>query len=159
MLVSRISPAPRFSASPEHLSNVGSGLGRREAFERFVDRIEFDDRVGDPFGEPDLVLVVDMDRIAAGAGIAGKKPRLPGLGLRIIAADLAGLPEADPEQALGIRPHPARADALLRRFDDRDIAVRLVDPAEMIAGEPLRTASNPLRNAPANASGSRTVSP
>src|SRR4051794_23373358 len=76
-----------------------------------------------------------MDRIAAGAGIAGQQPSLPGLGLRIVAADLAGLPEADPEHALGIRPHPARADALLRRLDDRDVAGRLVDPAEMVAGE------------------------
>ena len=45
------------------------------------------------------------------------------------------MPEADPKHAFGIRPDPARAGALLGRLDDRDIAVALVDLAEVVAGQ------------------------
>src|SRR4029078_13091941 len=82
-----------------------------------------------------LVGVVDIDRIAAAAGIARQPPGLPLFRRGIVAPDLARVPEADQKHALGIRPDAARAGAFLRRLDDGDVTVALVDLAEVVAAQ------------------------
>ena len=107
-------------------------LGKLSNFSRH--RVEAHDRIGQKIAEPDLVLVVDIDRVAAGAALR-QRPHLPGLGDRIEAADLAGVPEAHPQQALGIRPDAARADAGLGRRHHHRVAAHGVDLGDVIAGE------------------------
>src|SRR5215204_5740980 len=118
--------APGLAGAAQHLPHLRATLTARESLELLRHRIEPDDGVGHEVGQPDLVLLVDMDRIAAAAGVARQEPGLPSLGRRIVAADLAGVPEADPEQALGVGPDAAGAGALLMRLDDVDVAGCLV---------------------------------
>src|SRR6266576_1648655 len=56
--------APRFAGTAEHLANIGVIAIRWEAIEFFSRRIEVHDRVCAPVGEPNLVAVVDPDRIS-----------------------------------------------------------------------------------------------
>ena len=105
-----------------------------EALEFLGHRVEAQDGVGEQIAEPDLVLVVDIDRVAAGFA-PRQAPHFPGLGDRIEAADFAGVPEAHPQQALGVRPDAARTDAGLRRRHHQCIAAHGVDLDDVIAGE------------------------
>src|SRR6185436_18088877 len=59
----------------------------------------------------------------------------PRLGRRIIAPDGAGLPEAYPDDALGVRPDAARPDPWPGRLHHRHGAGRRVDLGDVIAGE------------------------
>src|SRR5215472_17155328 len=119
--------APRFARPAQHLADirvflvagkggVGLGLG-----------IETLHGVGGPIRRPHPILVVDIDRVGAGLALRHRISR-PSLGLRVIAADRAGVPEAHPKHAFGIRPDAARPDTLARRIDDGGFAARGVDP-------------------------------
>ena len=72
------SRAPDFARPAEHLAHRGAALVAREALEFFGRRIEAHDGVGEPVGDPDLVLVVDIDRVAAGCRCsAAPRPSRP----------------------------------------------------------------------------------
>src|SRR6185436_19484488 len=105
-----------FAGPAEHLAHLRAALAAGERFERLGGGIEADDGVGQEIGEPDFVLFVDIDGITAAARVAGQEPRLPGLCRGIVAADLAGVPEAHPEHALGVRPYAPGASAFLVRL-------------------------------------------
>src|SRR4051794_23442865 len=55
--------APGFPGASKHLAHRGAF----EALELLARRIEAQNTVGGEIGEPDLVLVVDINRVAAGA--------------------------------------------------------------------------------------------
>ena len=59
--------APCFACAAEHLPDIGIGAIGNMAFEFFRRRIEADDRVDAPVGQPDAVAVVDPDGIRARA--------------------------------------------------------------------------------------------
>src|SRR5581483_11081802 len=101
---------PDLAGAAVELAHVGAAPVAGEALECLRRRIEAHDGIVGPVGEPDLVLVVDIDGVAARAGI-GDRPDLPLLLERIVAADLAAVPEAHPQQPLGVRPYAARPDA------------------------------------------------
>src|SRR3546814_11431784 len=82
----------------------------REAFETLGLRIEAQHRVGTEVGYPDLVGLVDIDRVRTRL-VAGEFPGLPVAGRRFVAAELAGIPFAYPhpsgvvrQDAPGARP-------------------------------------------------------
>src|SRR6476659_5724425 len=57
--------APGFAGSAVELAHIGARFVARECVELFRQGIEAQDRVGAEIGEPDLVLVVDIDGIGA----------------------------------------------------------------------------------------------
>src|SRR2546421_571668 len=59
----------------------------------------------------------------------------PDLFCRFIAAARTAVPEARPQDALGIRPDAARSDAPARRLDDGRRAGLPIDLRDVIAGE------------------------
>src|SRR6476646_4772439 len=126
--------APGLARTAEHLAHVRALLVAREGLVFFGRRVETLDRVGEPVGRPDPVLVVDIDRIGPGLALRHRVMR-PGLLVRIVAADAAAVPEARPQHALGIRPDAARAHALARRLDDGDLAGIAVDVPDVVAGK------------------------
>ncbi len=128
------SARPHFAGPAEDLAHIGARFVTDESLEFFGRRIEAVDGVGRPIADPDLVLVVDIDGVAAVLALR-QRPHLPRLVERIVAADFAAVPEAHPQQALGIRPDAARTDARLRRRDHQRVAADRVDPGDVIAGE------------------------
>src|SRR5262249_47580532 len=125
---------PGFARAPEHLAHIRAPLVAREAFERLARRIEAHDGVRLEVCHPHLVLVVYINRIAAARAVR-QLPRLPGPGGGIVTADLAGIPQAHPQQALGIGPDAARPDPFARRLDHGDGAAVHVDVGDVVAGE------------------------
>src|SRR5690349_2469228 len=87
--------APDFAGAAEHLAHVGPGAIGRHAVELFADRIEAHEGIGAPVGQPDLVLVVDPNRI--GMRIPRQLPFAPAACGRIVHPDLTGVPVADPD--------------------------------------------------------------
>src|SRR3546814_12723893 len=75
----------------------------REAFETLGLRIEAQHRVGTEVGYPDLVGLVDIDRVRTRL-VAGEFPGLPVAGRRFVAAELASLPFAYPQHSSALRP-------------------------------------------------------
>src|SRR5436853_7390402 len=57
--------APSFAGPAEHLAHRGAALVRREALEFFCRGIEAQNCVGNKIRDPDLVLLVDINRVAA----------------------------------------------------------------------------------------------
>ena len=110
------SPPQVSPGRPSSCRTLAPGLSLGKALNFSVDGIEAHDRVGAEIGEPDLVLVVDIDRIGARI-VARQLPGLPGAVGGIVHRHVAAVPFADPDPALGIRPHPARALVRRRRFD------------------------------------------
>src|SRR5690606_13609595 len=108
--------APRFPCAPEHLAHVGVGPVAREAAKRLVCRLEADDRIGCEIGEPHLVAFIDVNRIGLRPG-AWELPALPSFGGRVVHADVAGIPFADPQPAGAVGPYAPRALAGSRRLD------------------------------------------
>src|SRR5262249_49403057 len=111
--------APRLAGAAKHLAYARAALVAWEGLERLGCRIETLDRVGKPVGRPYPVLVIHIDRIGAG-GALRHRPDFPALGRRIVAADAAGVPEAHPQHAFGVRPDAARPRALAWWIDHRD---------------------------------------
>src|SRR6266545_6051544 len=97
--------APGFAGTPQHLAHIGAALVARERLVALAHRIEALDRIRRPIGRPDPVLVIDIDRIGARLALRHREVR-PGLLVWIVAADAAGVPEARPQHALGVRPDP-----------------------------------------------------
>src|SRR5262249_42799443 len=106
--------APGLARTAQHLAHAGAALVAREGLEPLGHWIETLDRIRQPVGRPYPILVVHVDRIGTG-GALRHRPDLPALRRRIVAADAAGVPEADPEHALGVRPDAAGARAFARR--------------------------------------------
>src|SRR5215468_2740816 len=106
--------APRLARPPQHLAHACALLVAWEAFETLGHWVEAQHRVGGEVGDPDLVLVVDIDRVAAELA-DWQLPQAPPLGGGVVIADRAGMPEAHPEAPLRIRPHAARPGARARR--------------------------------------------
>src|SRR3989338_5911314 len=106
----------------------------RERLEFLRRRIESDHGVGAPVADPDLVLGVHVDGVGTWP-VAGQLPGPPGLAPRIVTAQVAGSPLADPDAAARVRPHAPRALALRRRPADRGGA-GLEGPArDVVSGE------------------------
>src|SRR5215813_653527 len=126
--------APGLARTAQHLAHAGAALVAREGLEPLGHRIETLDRIRQPVGRPYPILVVHVDRIGTG-GALRDRPDLPALRRRIVAADAAGVPEADPEHALGVRPDAAGARAFARRVDHSDGTGVGVDLADIVAGE------------------------
>src|SRR5580704_17432070 len=61
--------APQFTGTPQHLAHAGAALVARERLEGLLHGIEALNRIGEPVDGPDLVLVVDIDRIGARAAL------------------------------------------------------------------------------------------
>src|SRR6185295_16834390 len=93
--------APHLAGAAEHVAHRGAALVRREAVELLGRGIKTQYRVGDEVGDPHLVLVVDIDRIAAAPAFR-QREGLPGPAFRVVTGELAGMPEADPQQPLGV---------------------------------------------------------
>src|SRR5262249_41341339 len=102
----------------QHLAHAGAALVAREGLEPLGPWIETLDRIRQPVGRPYPILVIHVDRIGTGSALR-HRPDLPALRRRIVAADAAGVPEADPEHALGVRPDAAGARAFVRRGGPR----------------------------------------
>src|SRR5439155_6861341 len=81
--------APDLTRPPEELTDCGVRRRMREQSERLGPRIETDDRVRAPVGEPHDVLIVDVDGVRHGVR-ARQLPLFPLLRARGIAPDLAG---------------------------------------------------------------------
>src|SRR5262249_32286400 len=103
-----------------------------EAAEPLGLRIEAHDRVAAPFADPDLVVVVDINRIGLWP-VAWQLPDLPGLALGVVAGDLAGVPLADPDLAPGVGPHPAGTLLGRRRLEHRSLAACRIDAGDVAA--------------------------
>src|SRR5882757_739747 len=126
--------APGFAGPAEHLANAGAALVARKCLVGFRLGVEALDGIGLPIGCPDLVLVVDIDRISAALALRHWVMR-PGLLYRIVLANATCIPEARPQIAFRIRPDAARARALARRFDNRGLAGSAVDLCNVVAAE------------------------
>src|SRR5437763_1376602 len=61
--------APGFARPAEHLAHRRAALVRRKALEYLARGIEAQDGVRDEIGHPDLVLIVDVDRVAAALAV------------------------------------------------------------------------------------------
>src|SRR5437763_5425257 len=70
-------------------------------------RVEPDDRVTAPVAEPYGVLLVDIDRVRCWP-ISRQWPLVPLARPWVIATDLTGVPFADPDQPMRIRPDAPR---------------------------------------------------
>src|SRR5688572_4223758 len=91
---------PRFSTPylprpAQHLPHVGLRAVTRETFERLSCRIKADNGIGAEIRQPNLILLVYIDRIRFW-GRAWKLPALPTVVRRIEDADLPGVPLANP---------------------------------------------------------------
>src|SRR4030095_6201493 len=81
-------------------------------------------------------------------------PRLPLLSGRVVTADLARHPFADPEPSLAVGPHATRALPRRRRLDDSGLSAFCIDVRQMTAGErdvvdlALRRGGDSIRSAP-----------
>src|SRR5262249_15419670 len=126
--------APGLAVPAEHLAHIGTALVARERGVALGHRIEALDRVGGPVGRPHPVLVVDIDRVGARLALRHREVR-PDLLLRVVAAEAAGVPEARPQHALGVRPDAARTGALARRLHDSGRAGVEIDICDVIAGQ------------------------
>src|SRR5258708_8588644 len=111
--------APGIARTAEHLAHAGAALVAWEGFERLGCRIKSLDRVGEPVGRPYAILVIHIDRIGAG-GALRHRPDFPALGRGIVAADAAGVPEAHPQHAFGVRPDAPRPRTLPLPTHTRD---------------------------------------
>src|SRR5262249_33535962 len=125
---------PDLARSSQHLPDIRATLVAREHTKRLRRGLEPDDRVGAEVAEPDHVALVDVDGVGAGA-VARHPPGLPGLRLRVVHADVAGVPLADPDATGRVRPHAARALIPGGRLDDRGHAGVEVDARDVAAGE------------------------
>jgi hypothetical protein len=126
--------APRFTRTAEHLPHGRVLAIRREAFELLRDRIEFDDGVRAPLGQPYLILVVDPHRVRVRL-TARQLPFAPRRHRRVVHADLAGVPVTHPDAAARIGPEASRTLRRRRRFDDGGFAGFDIDAGNVIAGE------------------------
>src|SRR5262249_60790496 len=80
--------APGLAVAAEQLTHIGAAPIARECGEAFGDRIEALDRVAEPIGRPDPVLVVDIDRVSTG-GVLRHRVDPPPLPRPVGAADSA----------------------------------------------------------------------
>src|SRR5262249_30807765 len=127
-------PAPGLARTTQHLAHAGAAFVAREGLEPLGHWIETLDRIRQPVGRPYPILVIHVDRIGTG-GALRHRPDLPALRRRIVAADAAGVPEADPEHALGVRPDAAGACVFARRVDHGHGTGVGVDLSDKVAGE------------------------
>src|SRR5262245_14482257 len=123
---------PHFARPTEQLTNRCATLVARETVEGFARRVEPHDGIGHEIGDPDLVVVIDVDRVTATFALR-EAPDFPRLVHRIVATDFARIPEAHPHQPLGIRPDAARPDAGLRRRHHQGIAAYGIDLDYVVA--------------------------
>src|SRR6185503_16299740 len=77
---------PNLARPAKQLSDRSTALVAREALESFGRRIEPDNGVGDEVCDPNLVVVVDIDRVAAALALR-QAPDFPCLVDRIVTAD------------------------------------------------------------------------
>src|SRR5690606_15632432 len=105
-----------------------------EALETPGLRIEAQHRVGAEVGHPDLVVFVDIDRVGA-RRVAGQLPGPPLAACRLVAAELARIPFADPQPSAAVRPDPPCALPRRRWLDDRRLAALRIDARDVVAGE------------------------
>src|SRR4029434_4206744 len=149
---------PHFSGSAEQLTYRCATLVARKAFECFGGRIKTVDGMGGEIGNPHLVIVVDINCVAAALALR-QAPDLPGLVHRIISTDFAAVPETHPQKALGIRPDPPWPDPGPGRLHHQSVAAHGIDRGDVIAckrrvpnlsarcrGDPIRAES--LRRLP-----------
>src|SRR4029453_14437655 len=94
---------PHFSGSAEQLTYRCATLVARKAFECFGGGIKTVDGIGGEIGNPHLVIVVDINCVAAALALR-QAPDLPGLVHRIISTDFAAVSETPPQKPLEIRP-------------------------------------------------------
>src|SRR3954447_9324316 len=90
--------APDFAGLAVQLSDIGVRLVAGEDIEALVERIETHDRVGRKIGKPDLVPVIDIDRIGLWA-VSRQLPGFPRAVSRIVRRDVAAVPFTDPDSA------------------------------------------------------------
>src|SRR6266536_413922 len=126
--------SPRFTRAAQHLADVGARAVGCKGLEFLADGIEPDEGIGRPVGEPDLVLVVDPDRIRMRLD-ARQLPLAPRVCGRFVHADLPGIPVAHPDSAAGIRPDTPGALLRRRGFDDTRRSDVGVDARDVVAGE------------------------
>src|SRR3546814_233497 len=125
---------PDLALAPQHLPHGGIPAVAREAFETLGLRIEAQHRVGAEVGDPDLVGLVDIDRVRTRL-VAGEFPGLPVAGRRFVAAELARTPFADPQPSVAVRPDAPCALPRRRWPDDRRLAAFRIDARDVVAGE------------------------
>src|SRR5690606_19289436 len=88
-------------------------------------------------------------------GLSRQAPGAPTVGRRVVQAELAGVPFADPDPADRVRPDPARALIRGGRLDDRGLSGFGIDPCDMTAGQggvvdrPVRCGRDPVGPGPA----------
>ncbi len=97
-------------------------------------RIKTKDGVGEKVGHPDLVLIVDVDRVASALAL-GQAPDFPCFIHRVVATDFTAVPEAHPQEALGIRPNSSRPNAGPRWRHHQCITAYGIDFGDMVARE------------------------
>src|SRR5262245_26892635 len=123
---------PHLAWPAEQLTDRCATLVARETVEGFARRIESHDGIGHEIGDPDLVVVVDIDRVTAALALR-QAPDFPRLVHRIVATDFSRIPEAHPQQPLGIRPDAARPDTRLWRRHHQCITAHRIDLGYVVA--------------------------
>src|SRR4029450_2782745 len=92
--------APGLAGAAQHLPHLGVRLVARKTLKFFGRGVEPQNRVARPFGEPHLVVIVDVDRVDL--RLVGRLPGLPLPAGRVVHADLPGHPLADPQSSLAV---------------------------------------------------------
>lgn len=94
---------PDLAGAAEDLAEVRVGAGQGKGGKGFGGWVEADEGVGAEIGEPDDVLVVDVDGVGHGTA-AGKFPFAPLVCAGVVHTELADVPFGDPDLAFGIGP-------------------------------------------------------
>src|SRR5688572_14473659 len=87
--------APQLAGPTEQLPDVRRGARKLHARESLAPRVEVDEAVRAEVAEPDGVALVDVDRVRLRAR-AREPPLAPAPRGRVVPAELAGVPLADP---------------------------------------------------------------
>src|SRR5664279_2420646 len=108
---------PHLARATEDLAHARRLAREAEALETLAVGIEAEHGVAAEVADPDLVALVDPDRIGARV-VAGQLPVAPGLRRRIVSRQVAAHPFADPQVAAAVAPDAPRTLVLRRRVDD-----------------------------------------
>src|SRR5215208_752293 len=126
--------APDLALAAVQLPHGRVGARKRQAYEAPGRRIEPDNCVRAEVAQPHLVPLVDVDGVRHWVR-ARQTPLAPGAPARVVAADLAGVPLADPDPPARVRPGAPRTLVSGRRPQHDRGAAAHVDPAEVAPGK------------------------
>src|SRR4029453_17732157 len=124
---------PGFAGAAQHLPHLRIRPIAREALEFLCLRVEAQNRILRPLGQPYLVAFVYIHSVHLRC--IRRFPRLPLLSGRVVTADLARHPFLYPAPSLAVGPPATRALPGRRRLDDSGLSAFCIDVRQMTAGE------------------------